>query len=728
MPDFAFETNPFYILRASPRDGQDALAEAAENAVSGGRATEKDALGAQRALMAAKPRLDAELAWFPGVAPSTVSRILESLARPSAVAETGAELPELVRANVAAQRAAGGDASAIQDLIEAQATIDPDATMSAVNADRSVAGFPRVDRTLLDQALLGLKSAHVRAAVQALMSSVDPPQAIADLSKKFVPAIDARRDFIEEVVERYDVAAAARVAAVEQTVNAAIRSYADTGDRSALEEVQAAMKAWRGETEARRVVFSTKKLDEPRSAELFRTVRELGKELVNKRDAPERAQELFGALRAAFVDVPSVADQMDRDISEIADIVMQKRFEAVAGDLVAALAEARADLDTAIFCLREDGFREGARGIAGRLYAGFEKAARGLAGTEHASLPWTGVRQLAIEITNKATTPIASRILVEALAKYDQVLTPPDVANLLAKDRRSLDSIDLTEKLTAAMKAGRTGQALRVISSLEAITDDETELATLRDVRTKIEAKKRSKRNQAIGWTVAVAVIGGIAALNDQGTTTTSQSYTPQAAPQTPYTPSYPSPAAPPDSPTAVVMPPVSKQRTLSRQELRWCMFQLQRLKDVQALLPNPAVPYEADAFNVDVADWRSRCVQNFYDKSDKAIVDENVASRSGQFASEADEIVRSWRQTESQTAQAAAPSAASRLLDLRSRDDVAEIQKRLAADGLYKGFPDGAWGPASRAALVRFKRANGLAPNDVWDAETQRKLFGSAP
>jgi hypothetical protein len=721
MAGFDFETNPFWVLRVSPRDGGEALAAAVEDAFSDGRVAEKDALSAQRALMAAKPRLDAEVAWFPGVAPSNASRIVASLAHGTTAGDPSADLPAVVRANVLAHRAGRRDVGALQGLVDARFHIDPDAVLTAVNADRAIAGFPRVDRALLEHALAGLRSAHVSAAVDAIMASPDPPGTAAGICKTFVPAADARGDFAEEVVERYDAAAASRVAGVEQTVHAAVRTYGQTGNQADLEHVRAAMKAWRSETEARRLVFSAKKLDEPRSAELFQTVRELGKELVNQRDVPERAQALFGALRAAFVDVPSVADQMDRDVAEIAGIVMQKRFDAVAGELVAALAEARKDLEKAAFAIRRNGFRKGAGGLAGRLYAGFEQAAVGLAGTEHASLPWTAVRQLAVEITNTAQVPATSRDLVEALSRYAGAPVPIDVAELLVQDRRALDRIDLTSKLTGAMKAGRTGEALRVISALEPITDDKEELASLRQVRARVEADRRSKRNWAIGFSVAVAVLVGLAALNDQGTTTRSTSSPPPAR-QTTYTP----PIAPPDDATAVVMPPVSKQRALSRQELRWCLFQLERLKGAQALLPDQAAAYEAAAFNAAADDWRSRCAENLYDQRDKAIVDENVASNGRLFTAQGAEIVRGWRQRQTSAAPAAAPPGAPGLLDLRSRDDVGAVQRELRDLGFYKGMPDGAWGPGSRSALIRFKQANGLPANDVWDAATQAKLFGS--
>jgi peptidoglycan hydrolase-like protein with peptidoglycan-binding domain len=61
------------------------------------------------------------------------------------------------------------------------------------------------------------------------------------------------------------------------------------------------------------------------------------------------------------------------------------------------------------------------------------------------------------------------------------------------------------------------------------------------------------------------------------------------------------------------------------------------------------------------------------------------------------------------------------------NRADGQRIQQRLAALGYYNGRGDGTWDPAARAALRKFKAANGLGHNedrDDWDASTETVLF----
>lgn len=74
---FALQSNPFFGLSASPRDGRERLADLAEEAVEQGRLTRPEAQALLRALTASRPRLEAELGWLPGIAPATARRAAE---------------------------------------------------------------------------------------------------------------------------------------------------------------------------------------------------------------------------------------------------------------------------------------------------------------------------------------------------------------------------------------------------------------------------------------------------------------------------------------------------------------------------------------------------------------------------------------------------------------------------------------------------------------------------
>ena len=53
-------------------------------------------------------------------------------------------------------------------------------------------------------------------------------------------------------------------------------------------------------------------------------------------------------------------------------------------------------------------------------------------------------------------------------------------------------------------------------------------------------------------------------------------------------------------------------------------------------------------------------------------------------------------------------------------------MQQRLAELGFLRAGATGVWGPSSRQALAAFKAQAHLPGDDVWDAATERRLFGA--
>ena len=142
----------------------------------------------------------------------------------------------------------------------------------------------------------------------------------------------------------------------------------------------------------------------------------------------------------------------------------------------------------------------------GRLYTGFKQAAAGLANSEHAIVPWNVLRQLAIDLNNTEQAPREAEQIVNALLSVTEIPIPSDVAKALAADKRKLTQINLTADLISAMKAGNHQRALLIINNLlEPITDDSSELNTVRGLRAKIEGEIGKRRIKYFVW-------GGIAA------------------------------------------------------------------------------------------------------------------------------------------------------------------------------------------------------------------------
>jgi peptidoglycan hydrolase-like protein with peptidoglycan-binding domain len=217
--------------------------------------------------------------------------------------------------------------------------------------------------------------------------------------------------------------------------------------------------------------------------------------------------------------------------------------------------------------------------------------------------------------------------------------------------------------------------------------------------------------------------------------------------------------------------PPRDSEHEFTRANLRYCTFQQIRL---EALGP---ITEGADlvVFNALVDDWNGRCAKYRYRTEDKEAVDGEAVRRRALLEVEGRALMNVWRRKVVTTVQqrpasagvdagetapataatVTAPEEAANAVEplpllitlgratvdesdraflLRSpslallRGDVAmRVQRRLTDLGYAVAPADGTWGSASRSALRRFKKANGLLGNDAFDAETVTRLFSTA-
>ena len=194
---------------------------------------------------------------------------------------------------------------------------------------------------------------------------------------------------------------------------------------------------------------------------------------------------------------------------------------------------------------------------------------------------------------------------------------------------------------------------------------------------------------------------------------------------------------APPRSP-AEAPPPAGRDRLLTRDQIRYCLFQVERL---EAFRPVATTNAQIDQFNRLVDDWNSRCSHYRYREDDMREAERELAGERARLRREGQRLgaipsppranldpyagLLEFEPHDSEVSAAPAPDTPARLLSpATSLVDAREVQSRLAALGYYVTKIDGMWGPGSRRALSNFKRAAGLPANAEWDRATQTHLF----
>ncbi len=171
-------------------------------------------------------------------------------------------------------------------------------------------------------------------------------------------------------------------------------------------------------------------------------------------------------------------------------------------------------------------------------------------------------------------------------------------------------------------------------------------------------------------------------------------------------------PAAGADAlPSEMLPPQQGVGQLLSPEEVRYCVFQGRRLGYLRdQIVSNDSV----QRFNTLLADFNSRCKSFRYEGDALQSANKQADARQDQLKADAGSILTSWT-----------GESATSLIDLQTHKGAAQVQAKLKALGYYSGKADGAWGPKSAAALSKFRQANDLGADSLWDLTTQSALLG---
>lgn len=172
-------------------------------------------------------------------------------------------------------------------------------------------------------------------------------------------------------------------------------------------------------------------------------------------------------------------------------------------------------------------------------------------------------------------------------------------------------------------------------------------------------------------------------------------------------------------------LPPVGTDVVLNHRQLRYCIFEGERLKVIGAEFLDFTLK---GLFDEARDDYNSRCSRYRYDVEKGTPVRLKAMDKADDIREDALERVSEWQREMASSAEFAASYRALRTgivrLDPGIREDARLIQRRLTVLGFYGGEIDGFWGPASETALRGFKRDDGMGSSATWDTTTQRRLF----
>ncbi|WP_257555415.1 hypothetical protein [Sphingobium sp. CFD-2] len=359
MENMALATNPFAVLNVTTRDDRERIMEAAED-----RSLMIDAEKCQDAravLTNPRRRIDAELAWFPGVSPSAASRVVS--------ARTLDDLDELPLGGVAkinAYLAVGAVASPLGkdrlarllDTVSTEADgISIDALLRDINEDREVAGFPPFNSTdAFDQALAERRQEWRRAVAGILTAT--PSLVMVEALYNLVDSMLAEERFprlLHELIDDYSLRAQPFIKAELEAAQRAIskiRSLAASRP-DALEPLIAALgkllSTWEQITRPIQVSATLLGRTDEDSEGLAFAVRSVSIDLFNDHQLLEHSRRVLLLVASNFQAIPRVADKLAEDAAALDDIADQRQLRedeiAYAAD-IGTFNKSRLSVDT----------------------------------------------------------------------------------------------------------------------------------------------------------------------------------------------------------------------------------------------------------------------------------------------------------------------------------------------------------------------------------------------
>jgi peptidoglycan hydrolase-like protein with peptidoglycan-binding domain len=764
--------NPFVLLGLDLSASAKQVADAFEDAVADGHASEPELVAARQAILTPLLRLEAEV----GALPDTPSRewrsilvALKSSQTITSLRQAFANIASLSRSNLLTHIASRvpPDAPTLAAWLAAQGTINLDEVHREIEQFREIAGVVRPDRRALSSALSNLKEQQARALFDGFVSPADAIGVVTICTKEIISSQnDDQIDALSSLLNAYNRHIAQELSFRRERVTstaAALRSDPDGPGNVAI--VVDALRFWDQAGQPLQLLEAHKGRDEPSSQEVFQEIRSLAIDLANDLSRFDVALSITKACQEVFAKLPRAVQQLSEDQAVLEERIVSSKVNPLA----IAIGELGDDLHKLVSDLRRDGFGRESVGSAKALRDAFVTSVKSSKGSTVADLPWLMLRSITVKLNNELAAPDSALALVTGLLDLARELdVSEDVFARLREDKRAIERNQLEGELLGHLKEGRLGAASSVIENLLQDYKSPDERNTLQKLKSDL---KRKKIGQYFRWGFwpAVVLVGIILANIDRSPPTAPRPFSNPSSIAAQQPLSNPSVQTTPPRPVrnfVEEMPPIGTDRNFSEGNIRYCMFQKVRLEIIQ---PRISTNYESGEFNRLVDDYNSRCGSYRYIRSDRNAVEAELIQKRPDLMFQAERILSEWRprQPGAQSVPLTSPSvattppqalltpaapylpppisapAASSLpppisiaeapelnirpsLDLLRLADASRVQGRLIELGFTKGPADGTWGPQSRSALRAFRAANGLPASDAWDASVAERLFST--
>ena len=334
--------NPFFTLGATMRDDRRRIMVLAEQkALLSEEAAVRDATAV---LTNPRRRLAAEIGWLPGLGPRRISEAISTLDREPGKVRSLGSLPSLARANlladglirIAQQLPQDEVALWIADLADAHDGIEAEQTITAVNEERSVAGFPAISDLQIVDVELRARRQYFRQAIKKALDKLPS----ASLVEVVTIAVDEATDnghrqapiLIDDLVDGFEVEAQGFLETETKNIAVLVQGVRNTverdGDHEQIDrlvtQLEKVVRNWDRVAQPIQVSARSRGTSHGLSHELAGEVRSLAVDLFNEHGLLDISKRLTTLQQEVFAEVDRVVEQSDEDASALDEIADQR--------------------------------------------------------------------------------------------------------------------------------------------------------------------------------------------------------------------------------------------------------------------------------------------------------------------------------------------------------------------------------------------------------------------
>lgn len=336
--------NPFFLLGATVRDDRKKIVELAEEKSLSHDANQCAA--ARTALTTPSKRLNAEVAWLPGLSPKQAEKLMAALDSNLDTIRADLSLPSLAEANLLAaaielldpEMGADTWCEWIEDLAFAAEEIDPETVMRDIGEDREVGGYPQVLGVDLVEAELESQRKKYAEVIRQALEEFEPTKLVKVITNVVESATNEGTrhapQLIHDIVERYEIEAMAFLEPEAENINKladAILEAAPRGEGAVaplVTKLDKMVRNWDAIAQPIQISALAQGLTHDLSASVAMRIRSLSIELFNEHDMLKTAESISKTLREVFSEVTEVAEKLHEDAKALRNIANERKKSA----------------------------------------------------------------------------------------------------------------------------------------------------------------------------------------------------------------------------------------------------------------------------------------------------------------------------------------------------------------------------------------------------------------